>query len=149
VYDGLDQARERILLVTFAATRITHLNSKLEQAATRGIPLRLVLEFSEASQGQLSFDAARAFSAAVKQHADIYCWATHHRLRNKQGNPAKLHAKFAVIDDRAYISSANLTGDAFERNIELGVVMFDKQRADELWKLVDGLVARGVFQMVR
>jgi phosphatidylserine/phosphatidylglycerophosphate/cardiolipin synthase-like enzyme len=149
LYDGLDQARERILLVTFAATRIAHLNSKLEQAISRDIPLRLVLEFSNASQGQLRFDAARAFSAAVKQHADIYCWAADHRLRNKRGDPAKLHAKFAVIDNSAYISSANLTGDAFERNIELGVVMFDKKRADELWQLVDGLVARGVFQVVQ
>lgn len=141
--------QKRILLVTFAATHIKHLNEKLEQAIARNIRLRLVLEFSKASQGQLRFDAARAFSAAVKQHADIYCWAADHRLRNKRGDPAKLHAKFAVIDDSAYISSANLTGDAFERNIELGVVMFDKKRADELWKLVDGLVARGVFQAVQ
>jgi phosphatidylserine/phosphatidylglycerophosphate/cardiolipin synthase-like enzyme len=34
----------------------------------------------------------------------------------------KLHAKAAVIDKQALLSSANLTDDAFLRNLELGVL---------------------------
>lgn len=149
LYDGIARARERILLVTFAAVRIEHLNEQLEEAIERNVPLRLLLESAEASQGQLSFDAARAFSSTIKDHADIYCWAADQRLRNQRGHPAKLHAKFAVIDDQAYVSSANLTGDALERNIELGVAMFDKKRADELWELVEVLIGRGVFRPIK
>lgn len=147
-YDGLEQARARILLVTFAATRIKHFNDKLEQALDRGVVLRLLLESREASQGQLRFDAAKAFSRTVKQHAAMYCWASQHRLRNQRGDPAKLHAKFAVIDDCAYVSSANLTGDAFERNMELGVLLRDHRPADTLWQLVDSLLAQGILEAV-
>ena len=33
-----------------------------------------------------------------------------------------MHAKAAVVDDKALLSSANLTDDAFLRNLELGVL---------------------------
>jgi phosphatidylserine/phosphatidylglycerophosphate/cardiolipin synthase-like enzyme len=37
--------------------------------------------------------------------------------------PGKLHVKYAVVDDAAIISSANMTDDAFNRNMELGVLV--------------------------
>ena len=42
-----------------------------------------------------------------------------------QGQTRKLHVKCAVIDDTAVIGSANLTDDAFNRNMELGVILRD------------------------
>jgi phosphatidylserine/phosphatidylglycerophosphate/cardiolipin synthase-like enzyme len=40
------------------------------------------------------------------------------RERNQAGRLGKLHAKAAVIDDTVVISSANLTYDAFNRNLK-------------------------------
>src|SRR5438874_10089668 len=44
------------------------------------------------------------------------------RELNLFGKPGKLHAKAAVIDKQALLSSANLKDDAFLRNLELGVL---------------------------
>lgn len=47
------------------------------------------------------------------------------RERNQGGRPGKLHAKAAIVDDVALIGSANLTDDAFNRNMELGLLVND------------------------
>jgi len=68
-------------------------------------------------------DALKAFPAALRQKAKIYYWPLEERERNALGHPGKLHAKVAIIDDQAVLSSANLTDDAFNRNLELGALL--------------------------
>lgn len=133
LYDLINSATERILLVTFAASHIKHLNSVLENALARSVHLRMVLEFEQASGGQLSFDALRAFSPNIRKNAEIYYWPSEVRERNQAGRTGKLHAKCAVVDDKAIISSANLTDDAFNRNIELGVLAGENM-AEQIWQ---------------
>jgi cardiolipin synthase A/B len=50
----------------------------------------------------------------------MYPAAATSRERNR---PGKLHAKVAIVDDIALISSANLTDDAFNRNLEVGLLV--------------------------
>jgi len=97
----------------------------LLKAAHRGVRIRLVLEFAEESEGQLSFDAIRAFPSDLIAMAEVYYWPVEKRGRNKAGKPGKLHAKIAAIDNVVLVSSANLTDDAFSRNLELGVKLTD------------------------
>lgn len=127
LYDLIASAKHEILLVTFAATKIDRLVDSLLKAAQRGVKLKLVLEFSEESEGQLSFDALRAFPATLIAMAEIYYWPVENRERNQVGRPGKLHAKLAVIDNVLLVSSANLTDDAFSRNLELGVKLSDPE----------------------
>ena len=122
LYDLITSARQHILLVTFAATKIGTLCDGLSLAARNGVKVELVLESESESDGQLSVDARSAFSEELASAASIYHWPISKRERNDWGRPGKLHAKCAVIDDAAIISSANLTGDAFNRNMELGVL---------------------------
>jgi hypothetical protein len=51
------------------------------------------------------------------------------RELNANGKPGKLHAKAALVDGQALISSANLTDDAFNRNLELGALLAGQGRA--------------------
>jgi cardiolipin synthase A/B len=125
LYDLIASAKHEILLVTFAAVKVDRLADTLLKAAQRGVKIRLVLEFAEASEGQLSFDALRAFSTALIDTAEVYYWPVENRERNQAGRPGKLHAKLAAIDNVVLISSANLTDDAFSRNLELGVKLTD------------------------
>lgn len=120
LYDLIDKACNEILLVTFAAVKVDRLAASLIKAANRGVKIRLVLEFAEASEGQLSFDALNAFPSELVNAAEVYFWPVGKRQRNQAGKPGKLHAKLAVIDGEVLISSANLTDDAFTRNLELG-----------------------------
>lgn len=148
LYDLIHGSQQRILLVTFAASHVSRLNTALLAALGRGVELRLVLEFKESSGGQLSLDALRAFSEPVREQANIYHWPPDRREQNPAGRPGKLHAKCAVVDAQSLVSSANLTDDAFNRNIELGVLSKNSKAADDLWRHFDSLVQRGILKRV-
>ena len=123
LYDLIQNAKKEILLITFSAAKIDLLRKGLMAALSRGIPLRLILEFEEASAGQLTYDAAKAFGQELLSKAEVYYWPLDRRERNQAGKPGKLHAKCALIDDALLVSSANLTDDAFNRNMEVGVLL--------------------------
>ena len=123
LYDLIGGAKREILLVTFAAAKIERLTCELLKAVQRGVHIRLILEFEESSEGQLSYDAMKAFPQALLNSAEVYYWPVEKRERNQAGRPGKLHAKVAIIDDATLISSANLTDDAFNRNLEVGVMV--------------------------
>jgi cardiolipin synthase len=110
LYDLIATAESDILLITFAAHKIPRLAGVLASASSRGVRVRLVLEFGIQSQFQLSHDAIKAFPADLHRKAEIFYWPIEHRELNLFGKPGKLHAKAAVVDKQALLSSANLTG---------------------------------------
>lgn len=127
LYDLIAEAEMEILLVTFAAAKVERLGDALLNAAARGVKIKLILEFTEASEGQLSFDALKAFPAGLAGLADVFYWPVDRRERNQAGRPGKLHAKIAVIDRTLVLSSANMTDDAFVRNLEIGIRITDSK----------------------
>lgn len=126
LYDLISSAKHRIVLVTFAAHRVRHLCDHLTQAVQRGVELTLIVESEAESEGQLTRDAAEAFRNIPATGTRIYYWPLAKRERNQAGRPGKLHMKCAIVDDIALIGSANLTDDAFNRNMELGVLIRDR-----------------------
>lgn len=140
LYDAIATAKREILLVTFAAAKVERLTAALLGAANRGVKIRLVLEFAEASEGQLSFDAIKAFPPALLNEAEVYYWPVEKRERNQAGRPGKLHAKIALIDDAVLVSSANLTDDAFNRNLEVGVMLVAAEWRDWISGYFEGLI---------
>jgi cardiolipin synthase len=132
LYDLIAKAKHRIFLVTFAAYKIDHLCEHLGNAIARNVQVTLLLESEAASEGQLSADAMRAFSTLPLKMVKILYWPLEKRERNQAARPGKLHAKSAIIDEVALIGSANLTDDAFNRNMELGVCMKDPVKVAQL-----------------
>ena len=62
-------------------------------------------------------------------------------LSSGQGGPVSLHAKCIVIDSQElFVSSANFTGAAQSRNIELGVLLKGKVYAAEVEKFFEDLI---------
>ena len=129
LYDLISSANREILLVTFAAYKISRLTDGLVKALDRKVHVRLILEFEETSQGQLSMDALNAFPEVIRQRAQIYYWPLDKREQNAHGKPGKLHAKVAIIDDQVVLSSANLTDDGFNRNLELGALLLQQRHS--------------------
>lgn len=146
LYDLIANAKNEILLVTFAAAKIERLTGELLKAIQRGVSVRLILEFEQSSEGQLSYDAIKAFPPALISTAEIYYWPVEKRERNQAGRPGKLHAKIAIVDDAAVVSSANLTDDAFNRNLELGVLAFDSAFLSSARAHISNLIAAGTFR---
>lgn len=147
LYDAIATAKSEILLVTFAAAKVERLTAALLAAANRGVKIRLVLEFAEASEGQLSFDAIKAFSSTLLNVVEVYYWPVEKRERNQAGRPGKLHAKIALVDDAVLVSSANLTDDAFNRNLEVGVMLSAGEWRGWVLAYIDGLI--GSNRLVR
>ena len=145
LYDLIANSKQEILLVTFAAAKIERLASELLTAHNRGVRICLILEFEQASEGQLSYDAIKAFPTALVKAADIYYWPVEKRERNQAGRPGKLHAKLAIVDDTALVSSANLTDDAFNRNLELGVLVRNPVFLRTTANHIQTLISDGTF----
>jgi phosphatidylserine/phosphatidylglycerophosphate/cardiolipin synthase-like enzyme len=148
IYDLLSTAKQRIFLVTFAAHRVPLLCEHLSQAIDRGVEVTLLLESEQASAGQLSFDASNAFKDVCLEKVRLLHWPLENRERNQAGKPGKLHVKCAVIDDIAIIGSANLTDDAFNRNMELGIALRDISLVSEIHEHFKALERNQVLQRV-
>jgi phosphatidylserine/phosphatidylglycerophosphate/cardiolipin synthase-like enzyme len=145
LYDMISAAQKDILLITFAAHKIHRLAEALASASRRDVRIRLLLEFGAYSQNQLSHDALKAFPLDLQCKAEVFYWPLEKRELNVFGKPGKLHAKAAVVDDRAMLSSANLTDDAFLRNFELGALFTGGEMPNKLRQYFDHLVANGTL----
>jgi phosphatidylserine/phosphatidylglycerophosphate/cardiolipin synthase-like enzyme len=76
----------------------------------------------------------------------IYIWPIEKRPKDARGNPAALHAKCAIADDRVlFISSANLTESAMATNFELGVRVAGAPGADRAVTHWRALIAEGTL----
>jgi len=148
LYDLIAVAQRRILLVTFAAHRIAHLCRHLSTAVVRGVELTLIVERENESEGQLSLDALRAFSELPLERTRVLFWPIDFRERNDAGRPGKLHAKCAIVDDTAIVGSANFTDDAFNRNMELGVILRDATLVEALFSHFEELQRKGALRSV-
>ncbi|MBR0804121.1 hypothetical protein JQ636_11275 [Bradyrhizobium japonicum] len=148
LYDLIASAKREILMVTFAAYKIERLVDALRKAALSGVKIRLILEFEQSSEGQLTYDALNAFPAQLRSTCEIYHWPAEKRQRNLAGRPGKLHAKLAIVDDVGLVSSANLTDDAFARNFELGIMVNESDFVSSTKRYFDSLIAEGTLQLL-
>jgi phosphatidylserine/phosphatidylglycerophosphate/cardiolipin synthase-like enzyme len=121
---------------------------RLSSAIERGVDVTLLLESEQASAGQLSFDAAKAFKDVCLDKVRLLHWPIENRDRNQAGKPGKLHVKCAVIDETAIIGSANLTDDAFNRNMELGVIIKDLASVASICEHFETLERNGILKRV-
>ncbi len=119
--DVIRAARERLIVVSFAAYRVAVVVEELAATAARGVDVRLVLE-SAAPGGLLTRDAAATF-ASLGEAVTFWVWPAEQRPQLPAGRAA-LHAKAAVADDHtALVTSANLTGHGINENMELGLLV--------------------------
>jgi len=120
----IEGAQRNLLVVTFAAYKITRLRQALGRAIERDVQLRIVLESPLESEGKVAYDGLAALGRSIAERAHIYRWPLEARPVDNSGKRGSLHAKCAVADESSLlISSANLTAYAFTLNMELGVVI--------------------------
>lgn len=145
----IGRARQRILVVTYAAFKVKPLMEALLEANRRGVDLMIVVETADDSAGQLTHAAWKAFPAQLLRKGCVWHWPLEFRQKNSAGLPGKLHAKCLVIDaSEVLVSSANLTNDAMERNIELGLRCTCDSTAEQIARAFDGLADRGILKRV-
>jgi phosphatidylserine/phosphatidylglycerophosphate/cardiolipin synthase-like enzyme len=127
--------QRRLTLVSFAAHRVKEVTDALRVAADGGAEIRLVLDGGT--------EAARAFDVAPG--IAVYTWPPT-LLPEHDPHHASLHAKAAIADDQlAFVTSANLTGYALDRNMELGLLVRGGDVPRLLAAHFDGLIGRGIL----
>jgi cardiolipin synthase len=117
--DIIHHAQSDIFLVSFVAYDVSSVVDALNTAAARGIEVSVLLETSTSHGGSLSIDPIAIMRRCVPSAA-LYVWTD----RPAPYTDGRVHAKVVVADgDTAFLTSANLTGHALEKNMEAGVVI--------------------------
>lgn len=139
LHDLVCSARERVLLVSYAAFTLPDLAIDLSAAVERGCTVDVVFETEEDSAGMYS-GPATPFGTIT----GIRRWRW--PAANRPTGGAVLHAKLLVVDcARALIGSANLTQRALHANLEAGLLVHDADVARELEAHVRGLITAGTL----
>ena len=120
----LDGARSRITLVSFAVYRIPNIGKALIRAARRGVRLTVIVETPDMIEGQGEYSTIRALGEEVAACSSVYYWPQEQRPVGENNKPGILHVKCVTADGEwLFLSSANLTQQAFTINMELGVLI--------------------------
>lgn len=137
--DLIAGATRDFFLVSFVAYDIPTIVTALNDAANRGVRIRILLEASMSHGGTLNYDPAAIMRMCVPM-AELLTW----KEKPEPFVDGKVHAKVAVIDGaRAFITSANLTGHALEKNMEAGVLIHGGQVPRLLIDHLDALIDVG------
>lgn len=117
--DLIHHAQTDLFLVSFVAYDVSSVVDALNAATARGIEVRILLETSTSQGGSLFVDPVATMRRCVPSAA-LYVWID----RPAPFTEGRVHAKVAVADGHtAFLTSANLTGHALEKNMEAGVVI--------------------------
>jgi len=143
----IDSATRRLFIVSFVAYEIESIINSMRNAIGRNVQIDFLLESSIEHGGRVNQDSIKMIKS-IFPSAKVYTWAKKSKEMNNKVIGA-IHAKCAIADgELAFITSANLTSAAMERNIELGVLVKGGHLPSELQKHLDSLIVAKVFERV-
>jgi cardiolipin synthase len=133
----INTARTTLFVTSFVAYDVSSIVKALNEVSTRGVHISMLLESSSEHGGNIAIDIIGKMKGLVPS-AHIYAWT-------KKVEPfleGCVHAKVAVADGNiCFITSANLTGFAMERNMEAGILIsggeIPRLLSDHLYSLID------------
>ena len=145
--DLIKCAQRRLTIMSFGIFHVPRLVESLEQALSSNVETRIILGDRESD---LAIDHQRhQLGKLVATKAALLRWPLDRRLRDDEGHVGLMHAKAAVADSgNAFLSSANLTEAALERNMQLGVLIRGGSLPAAIDRLIDALVESGELQAV-
>lgn len=115
----INSAEHSLFITSFVAYDVSTIVKALNAANERGVVISMILELSQDHGGSISFDAIGKMKTLVPA-ARLFAW---HEKADSFAD-GRVHAKVAVADERiCFITSANLTGHAMEKNMEAGVII--------------------------
>jgi len=140
----INAAEAKLFLTSFVAYSFPTVLEALSNALSRNVEVSMLLESSAAFGGGVSFDVIGKMKAALPD-ALVYSWDR----KSDAHIGGKVHAKVAVADEKqCFISSANLTTNAMELNMEAGVVISGGTIPAKLHQHLNALVTTRVVSLV-
>jgi phosphatidylserine/phosphatidylglycerophosphate/cardiolipin synthase-like enzyme len=146
VLQVIDAAARRLLVVSYAVFNIPRIGEALVRAADRGVAIHVVVESPDRIEGEKAYCTLAALGPAVAGRCNVFVWPVERRFRGGSGKPGLLHVKCAVADGRClFLSSANLTEQAFSINMELGVLITGGSTPVQVEAHFDKMVETGIL----
>jgi phosphatidylserine/phosphatidylglycerophosphate/cardiolipin synthase-like enzyme len=133
----INSAEKTLFITSFVAYDVSTIIKALNASNDRGVAISMLLELSQDHGGSIRFDVIGKMKTLVPS-ARLYAWSD----KPDSFLDGCVHAKIAVADGTVcFITSANLTGHAMEKNMEAGVLIsggqIPKLLDDHLRSLVD------------
>jgi len=141
----IDAAKRRLFLVSFVAYSVDSIIHALKNAIGRHVQIDILLELSNEHGGRVNHDSLAMMKSRLPS-ANLYSW-NGNTGSISSGFAGAVHAKCAVADgELAFITSANLTSAAMEKNMELGVLVKGGNLPTELHRHFDALISSRIME---
>lgn len=141
--DLIDSAVFSLHLVSFVFYNVERVEASIEFALDRGVKISMLIE-TERNDGSANFRKTAEQLKHRHPRMDLYYWPISER--DDCGSFASMHGKSFVADGtRAFITSANLTSAALDRNIEIGVLVDGGGIPVQLVKQFDAMVSTKII----
>jgi phosphatidylserine/phosphatidylglycerophosphate/cardiolipin synthase-like enzyme len=145
--DVIDGASSSLWLASYSLGSVDRVQESLMAAIRRGVVVRLLFERAADSDGALRYDNIALFHASVAAGATLYGWRPDRREISPGGSQALMHAKAVVADSQTmFVTSANLSAAALERNLEVGVIVRGGPQPQWLHQRFETLLANGIIE---
>ena len=146
--DLIDSAESRLFIVSFVAYDVIDITKALQNAVERKVAVSILLERSTEHGGKVTVDSVQTMKAALPSVA-FYSWESGSDSAANPINTGAVHAKCAVADGKiAFITSANISNAAMDRNMELGILVRGGDLPEDLHKHLDSLVNMGIIEKI-
>jgi cardiolipin synthase len=143
----IDSAQNKIFVVSFVAYELPSIVSSLNKAIGRNVKIDILLEVSNEHGGRVSNDSIGIMKEMITS-LNIYVWDQYKRNPSNQLLGA-VHSKCILADrDLAFITSANLTKAAMDKNMELGVLIKGGRIPEKLDLHFEALKTTGIIKKV-
>ena len=158
VHELFGKAQKRVIVSTYALYQGQDLFAPLHKAMTIHPGMKVAL-FLDIARGDKDLPEAQLLAQfREKFQKEHWPWQPlpevyyDPRSLEKPGSPKRacLHAKIVVIDDKeVFLTSANLTEAAQQRNIETGVLLKSPAIAAQLTEHFESLVIEGHLRLLK
>ena len=143
----IEAAKRRLFLVSFVAYEVDSIIRALRGTIGRQVQIDVLLESSDKHGGRVTYDSVNTMKSILPS-IDVYVWSSDRKSLPGQLSGA-VHAKCAIADgELAFITSANLTSAAMERNMELGVLVKGGELPFELQRHLEALISTKIIEKV-
>jgi phosphatidylserine/phosphatidylglycerophosphate/cardiolipin synthase-like enzyme len=115
----INVANSALFITSFVAYDVSSIVKAMNAACERGVVISMLLESSQDHGGSINIDVIGKMRTLVPT-AKLYAW----RDKADAFSDGRVHAKVAVADgSTCFITSANLTRYAMDKNMEAGVLI--------------------------
>ena len=142
----IHSAENTLHLFSFVLYSVPSVEAAIERALDRGVSVSMLIE-TEKNDGSDGFLKTAARLKERHPRMNLYRWPL--TKRDDVGTFASMHGKCFIADgSRAFITSANLTSAALDRNIEIGVVIRGGNIPAQVKKQFESMVATKIIELL-